>query len=63
MSAALMAFLLAFPAFFSIVNPPGGAFIFNEVTAHLPHDERARIAGKVGLDALAFMLGALWCGA
>ena len=63
MSAALSAFLLAFPAFFSIVNPPGGAFIFNEVTAHLPRDERARIAGKVGLYSLFVMLGALWGGA
>lgn len=63
MNAALAAFLLAFPAFFSIVNPPGGAFIFNEVTAHLPRDERARIAGKVGLYSLFVMLGALWGGA
>ena len=63
MSAAFSAFLLAFPAFFSIVNPPGGAFIFNEVTAHLPRDERARIAGKVGLYSLFVMLGALWGGA
>ena len=63
MSAALAAFLLAFPAFFSIVNPPGGAFIFNEVTAHLPRDERARIAGKVGFYSLFVMLGALWGGA
>ncbi len=63
MNAALAAFLLAFPAFFSIVNPGGGAFIFNEVTAHLPRDERARIAGKVGLYSLFVMLGALWGGA
>ena len=63
MNAALAAFLLAFPAFFSIVNPPGGAFIFNEVTAHLVRDDRARLAGKVGLYSLAVMLGALWGGA
>jgi multiple antibiotic resistance protein len=62
-SAALAAFLLAFPAFFSIVNPPGGAFIFNEVTSHLARAERTRIAGKVGLYSLFVMLGALWGGA
>ena len=60
---AAAAFLLAFPAFFSIVNPPGGAFIFNEVTAHLGREERARLAGKVGLYSLFVMLGALWGGA
>ena len=63
MTAALAAFLLAFPALFSIVNPPGGAFIFNEVTAHLPREDRARLAGKVGLYSLFVMLGALWGGA
>jgi multiple antibiotic resistance protein len=62
-SAAIAAFLLAFPAFFSIVNPPGGAFIFNEITAHISRPERARIAGKVGLYSLFVMLGALWGGA
>ncbi len=63
MQAATTAFLLAFPALFSIVNPPGGAFIFNEVTAHLPRPERARLAGKVGLYSAFVMLGALWGGA
>ena len=63
MNAALAAFLLAFPAFFSIVNPPGGAFIFNEVTAHLAREDRARLAGKVGVYSLIVMLGALWGGA
>lgn len=63
MQAAITAFLLAFPALFSIVNPAGGAFIFNEVTAHLPRPERARLAGKVGLYSAFVMLGALWGGA
>ncbi len=60
---ALTAFLLAFPALFSIVNPPGGAFIFNEVTGELTHDERRRLAGKVGLYSLVVMLVSLWGGA
>ena len=63
MNAAIAAFLLAFPALFSIVNAPGGAFIFNEVTAHLSHRDRARIAGKVAAYSLGVMLGALWFGA
>jgi multiple antibiotic resistance protein len=60
--SAVSAFLLAFPALFSIVNPVGSAFIFDAVTAHLPHADRARLAGKVGLYSLFVMLGALWAG-
>ncbi len=63
MTAAIAAFLLGFPALFSIVNAPGGAFIFNEVTGHLTREARARVAGKVGLYSLGVMLGALWFGA
>jgi multiple antibiotic resistance protein len=57
------AFLLAFPALFSIVNPVGGAFIFHEVTAAWTHAERARVAGRIGLYGLAVMLVSLWAGA
>ena len=56
-------FLLAFSALFSIVNPFGGAFIFNEVTAHLTRADRTRLAGKVAFFALLVMLGSLWGGA
>ena len=59
----LPAFLLAFPALFSIVNPPAAAFIFNEVTGELTHADRVWLAGKVGLYSLFVMLGALWGGA
>jgi multiple antibiotic resistance protein len=62
-SAAVAAFLLAFPALFSIVNPAGGAFIFNEVTAGLTHAERAALAGKVAFYSTLVLLGALWGGA
>ena len=61
--SAITAFLLAFPALFSIVNPPGGAFLFHEVTSGLTHEIRARLAGTVGLYSLAVMLVALWGGA
>jgi multiple antibiotic resistance protein len=60
---AVQAFLLAFPALFSIVNPPGAAIIFNEVTSGLSHDDRRRIAGKVGLYSAIVMLVSLWGGA
>jgi multiple antibiotic resistance protein len=61
--SALAAFLLAFPALFSIVNPPGVAFIFHEITAGLPHEAKARLAGRVGLYSLLVMVTALWGGA
>ncbi len=60
---ATSAFLLAFPAFFSIVNPPGAAFIFNEVTTGFTAGERARLANRVALYSLLVMLAALWGGA
>jgi multiple antibiotic resistance protein len=60
---AVTAFLLAFPTLFSIVNPLGTVFIFDEVTAHLAHADRARLAQRVGLYSLLMMLGALWLGA
>jgi multiple antibiotic resistance protein len=57
------AFLLAFPALFSIVNPIGAALIFNEVLAGRPAPERRRIADKVAANALAVLLSSLWFGA
>lgn len=59
----LAAFLLAFPALFSIVNPPGAAFIFNEVVGDATADERRRLANRVALYSLLVMLIALWGGA
>jgi multiple antibiotic resistance protein len=59
---ALAAFLLAFPALFSIVNPVGGSFIFHEVTAAWTHAERARVAGRVALYSALVLLVSLWAG-
>jgi multiple antibiotic resistance protein len=59
---AAEAFLLAFPALFSIVNPPAAAFIFNEVTPDFTAAERARLANRVALYSLLVMLVALWGG-
>ena len=63
MEAATAAFLLAFPALFSIVNPVGMAFIFEDMVGALPRPDRARIARQVGLYAFAIMVVALWFGA
>ncbi len=63
MNTALAAFLLAFPALFSIVNPPGAAFIFNDVAAGYSASDRMRLANRVGLYSLIVMLVALWGGA
>jgi multiple antibiotic resistance protein len=61
-TAALAAFLLAFPALFSIVNPFGGAIIFNEVTAAQTHVERVALARRVAVYSILVMLVALWAG-
>ena len=60
---ALDAFLLAFSALFSIVNPFGVAFIFENMVHDLQRADRVRIAGRVALYSTAVMLGALWLGA
>ncbi|MCK8785362.1 MarC family protein [Roseomonas sp. NAR14] len=57
------AFLLAFPALFSIVNPLGGALIFSQVLADRTHAERVRIARRVGLYSLVVLLASLSIGA
>src|SRR6185436_11245779 len=62
MHEAVHAFLLGFPALFSIVNPIAGAFIFREMTARLPVDQRGILARKVGIYSLLVMMGALWGG-
>ena len=62
MNAALAAFLLGFPALFSIVNPVSGAFIFRTRTVERPHAERVRLARRVAIYAALVMLVALWAG-
>src|SRR4051794_22930032 len=62
MQEAMNAFLLGFPALFSIVNPVSGALIFQEVTAGRTHGDRVRLAWLVAINSLVVMLGALWAG-
>ncbi len=59
---AVRAFLLAFPALFSIINPISGAFIFREVTAGRPVEERRRLARQVAIYSFVVMMVALWAG-
>jgi multiple antibiotic resistance protein len=63
LGGAVGSFLVALPALFSIVNPLGGALIFNEVTVGRGYAERARLAWRVALYAAIVMLVALWIGA
>ena len=56
------AFLLAFPALFSIVNPLGASLIFAEVTDGRSPAERAMLAWKVALYGLLILLVSLWIG-
>jgi multiple antibiotic resistance protein len=60
--AAIAAFLLAFPALFSIVNPLSGAIIFNEVTALQNHAQRVVLARRVAIYSTIVMLVTLWFG-
>jgi multiple antibiotic resistance protein len=61
-AAVPSAFLLAFSALFSIVNPLGGAIIFSQITAARTHAERLKLASRVGLYSLVLLLVSLWAG-
>jgi multiple antibiotic resistance protein len=63
LSNLLASFLLAFSALFSIVNPFGGALIYNQVVASRSRDERSALAWRVAFYSAAVMLAALWVGA
>ncbi|MCQ8240760.1 MarC family protein [Rhizosaccharibacter radicis] len=56
------AFLLGFPALFSIVNPIGAALIFAEVTSERSRAERTLLARKVALYSVVLLLVSLWAG-
>jgi multiple antibiotic resistance protein len=60
---ALQNFLLALSALFSIVNPVGGALIFNRVTADRTHEQRLALARSIAFYSAIVMLVALWGGA
>jgi len=62
-TAASAAFLLAFPALLSIVNPLGNAFIIESLIGDLDRAERSRLVRRVALYSLCVMVVALWAGA
>lgn len=62
LESVIGAFLLAFPALFSIVNPIGAALIFNEVTLGRSRAERERMAGKIGLYSAIVLLASVALG-
>ncbi len=62
LSTVTGAFLLGFPALFSIVNPIGSSLLFYNVTIRRTHADRAVLAGRVALYALMILLGSLCLG-
>jgi multiple antibiotic resistance protein len=61
-SSVVGAFLLAFPALFSIVNPIGSALIFHQLLADHPPETRRRLAPTIALYAFCILLGSLLLG-
>ena len=56
------AFLVGFPAMFSIVNPIGNALTFLNMTADRSRAERRVLARRIGFYSLAVLLGSIWFG-
>jgi multiple antibiotic resistance protein len=54
--------LLVFLALFPIVNPVGGAPVFLAMTRGLESSERALLARRVGINAFALVVGAMFLG-
>ncbi len=61
-ASAVGAFLLAFPALFSIVNPVGGALIFDSVTDGRTQADKRTLAWRIGLYSAIVLLISLWLG-
>ena len=61
-STAVGAFLLAFPALFSIVNPVGSALIFHQMLSHHGAEVRRRLAPTIALYSFCILLGSLLLG-
>lgn len=60
LTSVVGAFLLAFPALFSIVNPIGAALTFHQVTEG--RSDRHVLAWRIALNALFILLGSLLLG-
>jgi multiple antibiotic resistance protein len=62
LEAFVDAFLLGFPALFSVVNPIGGAFVFQTMLDGGSPAQRATIARRVPVYSCCVLLSALWAG-
>lgn len=60
LTTVIGAFLLAFPALFSIVNPVGAAITFHQVTEG--RADRHQLAWRIAANALMILLGSLLLG-
>ena len=58
-SSLIGAFLLAFPALFSIVNPVGAALIFDQAMGNRSRPARLKLARAIGFYAFLVLLGSL----
>jgi multiple antibiotic resistance protein len=56
------AFLLGFPALFSIVNPIGSALVFFNITSDQSHAERLTLARQIAIYSLLILAGSIWLG-
>jgi multiple antibiotic resistance protein len=61
-ATADVAFLLGFSSLFSIINPIGGALIFDSIAKDFAPADRMMMAARVGFYSLLIMFGALWGG-
>jgi multiple antibiotic resistance protein len=62
LEALVDAFLLGFPALFSVVNPIGGAFVFQTMLDGRSAAERTHSARRVAIYSCCVLLSALWAG-
>jgi multiple antibiotic resistance protein len=61
-ATAIGAFLLAFPALFSIVNPIGGALIFDSITSDRSRADKQAMAFRIAFYSMIVLLVSLWLG-
>lgn len=61
-SSLVGAFLIAFPALFSIVNPVGASLIFHQAMSGRAREERLKLARQIGFYAFLVLLGSLLLG-
>jgi multiple antibiotic resistance protein len=62
LTSILGAFLFAFPALFSIVNPVGASLMFFNITANRSHAERMLLARQIAFYSVCILVGSLWLG-